>query len=285
MTDNILTSSLGEVEFSSNVRWYGTYVSYPQVYNCLLINNPNMIFLRHNHNDYPILGVDAYAHLVVRYLIGEIPIPTSEEMTSANQKQALYEMQFPYARYYMDSNYRHAWDNTTLVIPVSAVDSDCIDHDNDTAEIGEERALKSSEIWEALKGEYEKYDFRIIAHIMQQANYPLSIGTYEALNETGETLYDYGYQTYYDRAHVNPDDSSWRTFRDTQKAHKYRSLYTGTPAVCLPKRWIDINESKEDVLELIRLRQQQQQQDKNDETTTTTKFVGQQQQPIATTSQ
>ena len=235
MNENLLTKALGDVEPHPEIRWYGTFVSSPEIYNCMLIPNPNMMYLRSNHNDYPILGIDAYAHLLVRYVTGEIPIPSAEQMTQANIDQALHEMSFPYARYYMDKNYRHAWDNSTT-----------------------ESQLNGPGSWGKCMTAFNQYDFNIIARALEQANYPLNIGTYQQLNEKGKALMRYGSLSYYDR-HIPETEKEWKTFRDVsrEKAAQYVSLHSGTCAVPLPKRWMDIDENEEDVLVLLREQQQQ----------------------------
>eukprot|EP00546_Thalassionema_frauenfeldii_P002648 CAMPEP_0178934476 /NCGR_PEP_ID=MMETSP0786-20121207/23885_1 /TAXON_ID=186022 /ORGANISM="Thalassionema frauenfeldii, Strain CCMP 1798" /LENGTH=559 /DNA_ID=CAMNT_0020612265 /DNA_START=43 /DNA_END=1723 /DNA_ORIENTATION=- len=213
-----VTSKLGEIPAPKEAFWFSSSKYYPDLYNGILIDNPKMMFLRHDHDDYPILNHDAMAYLFLQYVTGVRSIPSPEEMRKRNLEDALLEMsRFPYNRYYMDEKYFATFKEF----------SD--EHDSD------------DELYWEVDAHHEKHDFHLMARTMQEANYPAGIGTFEKLNKRGATLVEYGNLSYLHRANV-PENL---TFRDVQNANRFQSLFTGTAAVPLKKNWMDIDE-KED---------------------------------------
>ena len=92
--------------------------------------------------------------------------------------------------------------------------------------------------------------FRILARDMADANYPLHIGSYNKLNEKGRALVEFNHVCGYARYDLDEEsrDASWRTFRDCNPSKCY-SIMTGTKAVPLRCRWLDLNgDSKEDIV-------------------------------------
>jgi Flavin-binding monooxygenase-like len=222
---------LGDVKPSEKTSFRGSYVSYPGIYHGLLIDNPNMMYLRHNHSDYPLLGIDAMAFMLLNFVVGETPIPSKEQMNNANIQQALIEMQYPYARYYMDPAFKEAWSE----VPGAW----------DDYETNSEHPYWVSE------ADYEKYDLLLMARTLRDAKYPVDLGDYQALNEKGQHLYNFQKWSGEHRSKLdpnNPEENYWRTFRDVDNSDKFFSIFTGTKAVPLKQRWMDIDESKNDVL-------------------------------------
>lgn len=97
---------------------------------------------------------------------------------------------------------------------------------------------------EGVKALYQKYyclAYRVLARDARDAGYPLDFGTYEALNETGNTLVDIELLSEYARLEMDNEspDAEWRTFRDCD-ASGFRSIMTGTKAVPLRTRWLEL---------------------------------------------
>jgi hypothetical protein len=78
---------------------------------------------------------------------------------------------------------------------------------------------------------------------MHEAKYPFQIGTREELNESGKLMYEFGCADESNRySHVpTNDETAWRTFRDDPRTERFFSLFTGTKAVPLHDRWMNID--------------------------------------------
>jgi hypothetical protein len=193
-------------------------VAWSKLYRGVLIDNPSMMFLRTDHDDYPILVIDSNAWLLMQFITGGRPLPPAEEMKRENIEQCLHEMKtYANSRYFMDLAY---FEKFTEMQPT--MDPDWALYEKD-----EEACLK--------------YDFNVLARTMQEGKYPKPIGTFEALNERGETLVHYGYLSYYHRM----NSTETKTFRDVSDADQFKSLYTGTPAIPLKKQWMDLDENQD----------------------------------------
>jgi len=180
-----------------------------------------MMFLRHEHDDYPILNTDVMAWLLLQFCTGNRDIPTPSEMRRQNIEQGLYEMKhFPSYRLSADANYADAYK--------AAAEEEDPDW---------ELAAESEE-------DFFRYDFRIMARNMQEASYPVCIGTQEELNEKGAKLYEYALLSMAHRANATADT----TFRDVDDSHKFISIFTGTEAVPLKKPWLEMDENGDDQL-------------------------------------
>jgi thioredoxin reductase len=218
MKENSWTPFLNDVPNPRKARFYGSMVSYPDLYrNSVLIDNPNALFLHTIHDDYPILVVDAQAWWLMQYTTGGIILPSRDDMRLENMDQALYEMStFPTSRFSMDEQYGNVY---------------------------RERQPKFDPDWELYLEEekgFEVQDMLVLARTMQEANYPISIGDYASkkLTKHGEILHDYGYKSYYHRVNA----TTTKTFRDADDSHEFKSLFTGTKAVPLRKLWLDLDE-------------------------------------------
>jgi cation diffusion facilitator CzcD-associated flavoprotein CzcO len=222
MKPNKLTEYLGEVEpgdvYSSN-----SIVSYPGLYRGLAISNPAMMFLT-GTTDNPLVCIDVNACLLLRFITGLNAIPTSEVMTRQNLNDAFEGMQNIYVRYCMDSNY------------CAAFDEKC-DNNKKLREL-------ILPFFEEHESEHYSLYFRMLARTMQEAKYPVSFGTFEEFNEIAKTVMSNDTLVYNHRIVLDPDnedENTWRTFRDYADANKFRSIFTGTEAVPLPGRWIDLD--------------------------------------------
>lgn len=220
---NLLTPFTGDVKIGDKVRYYPCYV-HPNFYRGVLISNPNMMFLTTYGSHDPLLACDAYAWLLAGYVTGTVEIPSQQKMKELNKSEALDMLKYPYFRYLIDDNYWKTVDNLKNFWP------------DDPA--------KKSPIWDEV--EYEEYiqATKMLARVMQEAKYPWSIGTYDALNENGLAVIRLGDLAYEHRANLNPsgNEKRWKTFRDVDNADQFCSLFTGTKAVPLTSRWMDTEE-------------------------------------------
>jgi hypothetical protein len=224
MSGNEWTEALGEVvPAEEGVYWGSCPTKFPGIYRGMLISNPSMIFLENEDFANPIFGVEANAWILMRFLTGTREIPSADEMKRQNEEDCLRQLQNPYLRYYMDRNYYDAYNENYDKI--------------------------SSESWNKYEKEYSLIYYRIMARQLNEADYPgVRYGTYDDLNEIAMTIFDYGYLSYYHRTNLDPnnqDEKEWRTFRDYTDGDKFHSIFTGTAAVNLNKRWLDIDSGKE----------------------------------------
>jgi thioredoxin reductase len=226
MPPNVLTKYTGEVEVSDQVRYYPCYV-HPNFYRGVLISNPNMMFITTYGAHDPLLACEAYSWLLAGYATGHVDMPSPERMREMNLNEALDLFKLPYFRYLTDDNYWKKVDNL----------------ENFWSDDPEVR----SPVWDEV--EYEEYiqATKMLARVMQEAKYPWSIGTYEELNENGKELIRLGDLAYEHRANLKPvgDEKDWRTFRDVDNAGEFASLFTGTKAVPLDGRWMDMDNDDE----------------------------------------
>jgi len=212
MNPNALTDSIGDVDIEGRV--YSDEIAvYPGVYRGILISNTNMMYMREGNADTPLLELDVQAWLLIAHIVGDLVTPSMEEMNRWNTQRVAEYMQCPFWRRSMDPKYQMVWSETI----------DKNDHRID-----------------ALYKDGMTLEMENFAQDMQDASYPLDIGTAEELNEKGELLIEMLLRD--DRHDIHPNDSSWRTFRDTDPSN-YLSLHTGNTAAAFEKHWIDIDEN------------------------------------------
>jgi len=207
--------------------WFKSHVYYPDLYKWTLIDNPNMMYLFGEDSDHPILAVDAIAWLFVDICTGRFSLPPPVEQRRLNKEQALKEMAtYPMIRFEMDSNFYNHVVSTWEQLPED----------------------EQTELWSSYYDDMARYDRRIYAQVMRDGRYPLDIGTIDVLNDTGEQLFRMDSLSYEHRRTLDKKDKDtrkWRTFRDIQDASEFRSVFTGTMAVPLKKKWIEIDDIKD----------------------------------------
>jgi hypothetical protein len=182
-----------------------------------------MMFLT-GATDNPLVCIDVNACLLLRFITGLNSIPTSECMMKQNLDDALEGMQNIYVRYCMDSNYCAAFDEK-------------FKNNEDLSDL-------IMPYFKEQKAEHYNLYFRMLARSMQEAKYPVSFGTFEELNEIAKTVISNDCLVYNHREVLDPDnegENTWRTYRDYTDADKFRSIFTGTEAIPLPGRWIDLD--------------------------------------------
>ena len=186
-----------------------------------------MFFIDNSEN--PILEIDITAWLLLAHIMGDIPLPSQEQMIEYNGKLALDLLDDPYWRCH-EENFRNRWWN---------VDEE--HWSNDTSDKRVYKMLKS----------YLAKDIQKLARDCFDAKHPLQIGSYENLNEIGKAFLEFNLVDSYHRYELDEEspEASWKTFRDCDPSGKVYSVMTGTNAVPLKNRWLDIDgECKEDII-------------------------------------
>ena len=87
-------------------------------------------------------------------------------------------------------------------------------------------------------------DLGLLARDMNDANYPLSFGTFDELNWMGEMLVEMTRQCYQDRLTLSDEDEDtkrWKTFRDADPS-SFTSYITGTKSIPLEGKWIELDD-------------------------------------------
>jgi len=226
MNEAALPKHLRDIE-PGTCLWSKSHVFYPDLYKWTMIDNPNMMFLAGEEFEHPIRTADAIAWFFAKICIEQYSFPPPEEQRRLNKEQALKEMAtYPMIRFEMDSNfYKHVmstWED--------------------------QPEEQQDQLWDEYEKDVEIYDVCICAQIMRDGNYPLDIGTIDGLNDTGMQICQMDILCYEHRVMLdkkNKEEIEWRTFRDVNNASECRSLFTGTSAVPLTKRWIDIDNLEE----------------------------------------
>ncbi|KAG7372597.1 flavin-containing monooxygenase [Nitzschia inconspicua] len=199
--------------------------NHPDIFRGIFFPNPNMMYLSEYGFEVPLLSLDVHAWLLCSFLTGRLPTPSVEELRQAGEQQVVDQLRYPYLRFYMDEAYSQK-----------------------LAEISEfwspTRESPDHCSWSECEAQYEKYQYRLLAKIMEEGKYPgVSIGTYERLNENGKALYKFdchSYETRADRENDNEEDRQWRTFRDDVRFPSLcYSLYTKTKGRPLKQKWLD----------------------------------------------
>ncbi|KAL3816355.1 hypothetical protein ACHAXA_000433 [Cyclostephanos tholiformis] len=251
--DNAAHEYTGDVD-GGRKRMIRKNYNHPDMHRGILFKNPNMMYLCEHGSDIPLLSLDVHAWLLCSYLTRRVPMPTVDELRTANIQQYMDQMHLPTIRYDCDEAYHEIlyskveyWGELE---ESSSSEDDNLDsddnHDEDEEEEEEEEEDSPADLDEI---EYEKYQLRLLCRVMEEGGYPgLCIGNYESLNEYGNRLIKYSFlsdETRHCLKADHPEDSEWRTFRDAdEQAKSVASLYTGTKARPLNKRWMDINDGR-----------------------------------------
>eukprot|EP00587_Corethron_hystrix_P003056 CAMPEP_0113307440 /NCGR_PEP_ID=MMETSP0010_2-20120614/6284_1 /TAXON_ID=216773 ORGANISM="Corethron hystrix, Strain 308" /NCGR_SAMPLE_ID=MMETSP0010_2 /ASSEMBLY_ACC=CAM_ASM_000155 /LENGTH=680 /DNA_ID=CAMNT_0000162295 /DNA_START=411 /DNA_END=2452 /DNA_ORIENTATION=- /assembly_acc=CAM_ASM_000155 len=223
MKNNTLTEDLGDVEPSPNMRCCTDFI-HPGVYNGVLISNPNIMFFDENL-DTPLLEIDIQAWTLLAIILGDILIPSEEIMHQQNEADMMDFMDYPEARYMVDSNYYEANQALSKV-------SEGKQHWS--FNITDPRTLAHSK-------DLERISLRLVARKMRDSGYPLDIGSFEKLNEKGEQYLINNQIAWLCRLLLEENGGS-ETFRDCNP-RDIQSIHTGKQPVPLRKLWIDLEES------------------------------------------
>lgn len=181
--------------------------------------------------DNPLLGIDTTVWQLLRFIVGACQIPTAEEMRRRNEEDALKHMQNPYIRYRMDFNFYTAYRQKLA-----------------SASPKDHKRMKR--LYRRYRDEEEEVYYRFLARMMEESEYPVSHGSYDELNETAQTIMKYNEMSYEHRfvegGKAGKDKP--RTFRDCDDGDEFVSVFTGTKAVPLKHRWLDMDANDESIL-------------------------------------
>ena len=220
--------------------------NHPDMHRDVFFKNTHMMYLCEHGSEFPLLSLDVHAWLLCLYLTSRVPLPPVEEMKKANIEQFLDQMHLPVIRLESDEAYygiinseAEYWGESDE----SSLEDESSNEDDSNVDDDEDPPCDLDEL------EYRKYQLRLLCKVMEEGKYPgVSLGNYDSLNENGNQLLKHANLDYEARALLKtdyPKDSEWRTYRDAvEQAKSVFSLYTGTQARPLNKRWMDSKEGR-----------------------------------------
>jgi hypothetical protein len=187
----------------------------------LKISNPNMMFVE-NNSEHPLIEISANCWYLAGCVSGSVRLPSSDEMSKQNYERAIFELGYPFYRIRMDENYA----KVAMALP------------GFWPEDAEEESELLNEIWEI----DSVFPVKVLARTMEEGGYPLSLGTFEELNENGLALIEMDSKAGGHRCEDARDDAEWKwkTYRDCTDAGQFQSLFTGSKAVPLEAHWMDL---------------------------------------------
>lgn len=207
---------VGHIEPSRNLRYWNRH---PYLYrHSVSIDNPNMMYMIPNAISLDqLLWADVLAHQVLGFITGDIPMPKKDVMLQRLFGRIHHEMSIPTRRYLLDPNYKRA--------VFDEVEDELI-----PADISRANEIRESQ-----------YHFRALAELINESRYPMDIGTFEELNEKGNTFVNFDM---HDRNNRKTKDSSLKTFRDLENSELrfLHSVHTGTQAVKFKQMWMEIDD-------------------------------------------
>jgi len=222
MKQSSLTKELGDVipskELIFNFHYEGTI--FPGFINVLLLSQPNMMIMREG-NEFSLLSLDICAWLCLAYVIGDVNIPSPEEMQMENVNIIRKEMNISNIRSSLDANYAKAIDN--------------LDDDHWSNDMKDLRYLDS---WL----EVQKHELELYSDYMKKAGYPFNFGTSDNLNEKGRQFFHIcKLGSHYRINTPKGKNGESLTFRDGD-TNMLRSIHTGTRSIPLRKHWLELTE-------------------------------------------
>jgi len=211
MVNNAYTLSVGDVTPSKSLFGGGTV--FIDVYRCLLISNPKVMFINESEDtDYDLLQIDVNAWLVLRYLTGELEIPKEKDMIKENTKQLKEEMNIPWLRQGMDRAY--------------LAELEDLDDGHWSENPDDERCLR-------MEQQVNEFKAKILARDAKAAKYPLDLRKADKFKQ----FLDLMVAANRVRSMMNKDSNE--TYRDVHHP-AFKSLYTNTPSCALPDHWIKL---------------------------------------------
>ena len=210
MEPHLYTDVLGHVKPSDEL-------ALPNIHmDRVLISNPNMFYI-HEMAYYPLIEVDIAAWHCMAHITGDMEVPSQEEMIEQSRTELLKKMQDHWLRYSIDEEYWY------------------------------EVEMRGSHLFDVemrVMGDYMSGEIKSLAHKMNNAKYPLRLGSYDKLNEIGEKLAQMTNQDVNNRWNLDlesEDDRVWKTFRDVDPS-PYASFMTGMKSTSLKGRWLEIDD-------------------------------------------
>jgi hypothetical protein len=153
---------------------------------------------------------------------GSVKLPALDEMRKQTYEQALVAFGYPSYRIKMDENYARV----AMAVPG----------------LWPKDPEEDSELYDETWAASEEYTVQLLARTMEEGGYPLSLGTFEELNENGKALIEMDSKSSSHRYEDAKDDAEWKwkTYRDYTDADQFESLFTGSKAVPLEAHWMDL---------------------------------------------
>jgi hypothetical protein len=170
----------------------------------------------------PLFEISANCWYLAGCVTGSVKLPSSDKMRKQTYEQALVVFGYPSYRIKMDENYAKVAKALPGFWPM--------DPEED------------SELYEEICAASEEYTIKVLARTMEEGGYPLSLGTFEELNENGRALIEMDSKSSGHRYEDAEDDAErkWKTYRDYTDADQFESLFTGSKAVPLEAHWMDL---------------------------------------------
>ena len=216
MKENALTSELGLIKPHKRLNlesWFGMSRKH---YCGLDLSNPNLMYST-ECEEFPLFEIDIRSWFFLGCILGEIEIPSREEMIYEIRKDLRQAMHVHRLRSELDPNYRMELYNA-------------FEDDHWSYDIEDDRT-------KAMDDEYYRISTTDLAEFMNDSLYPVSFLTSDGrLNDMGEKFMDIYKISEYRQEH-HPDEVDWRTFRDYHD-EKYASIYSGTKVVPLKQHWM-----------------------------------------------
>ncbi len=215
MKPHVFTDVLGHVEPAENITIYDLYE------NRVLTSNPNMCYIFENTN-YPLLEVELAAWHCMRFVTGELEIPSREQMEESLRMDIINKMDDHLSRYQLDEEYWYKFQkfHSSIILDADWETEIYMDHLRIRKNIEE------------------------VAGIMDVVKYPLRLSNSNGeLNDAGIKLLAmaiHNDNSRYETADIEAD-VEWKTFRDTDPS-SYASILTGMKSVPLQGKWLDIDD-------------------------------------------
>lgn len=229
MKSHVLTEEIGEIAPADELEIKGgDYVDFaPGFYRGIAIENQNFMGIEEQTAQFPLLEIDIRAWYQVAVILGEITLPSKEEIDEIIRASVEEGMHLHSVREAIDDNYKKLCHEFYLRVEEE------MDDWHWSYDLIDDRMVRYQK--EAIN-----YVMRRLAHETKDGNYPLQLGSLTELNEKGELLAKFIYEADAERAKIKK--TSWRTFRDIDPTGFF-SIHTGTPAVPLKSRWLDIDDA------------------------------------------
>lgn len=228
MRQSSLTKELGDVIPSEDLVFNLIYEGsiFTGFYNVLLSSQPNMMIMK-EANEFPLLSLDICAWLCLAYVIGDVKIPSPEEMQIENENIIRKEMNTSNIRYSLDANYAKAIDNL-----------------GDDHWLNDMRDPRYADFC----SEGHKYELELYSDYMKKAGYPFNFGTSDNLSEKGRQFFHIcNFWSHYRINTPKGENGETLTFRDGDPS-MLRSIHTGTKSIPLRKHWLELTEHDYDDL-------------------------------------
>jgi len=103
MRSNAFTPEFGDIKPSEELDFSENVI--PGVYRTVLMTNPKMMYITDLNSVVPLLELDVNAWYCLSLIVGDVKVPSKDEMERLVKEQMLEEMHVPYLRWSMDLEY------------------------------------------------------------------------------------------------------------------------------------------------------------------------------------